>query len=233
MLTRLGGYDPKNLVEDYELIHRLHRHAHERGLDWRVRVVHEARADTDAPASLRAFLHQRRRWFAGFLQTQFAYRAMHGDPRYGAVGTLMLPIKAVDTLQPVFGVTALVLLLIFIQRGAPVTPAIIAIIGGKLAIDFGYHLWAVRLYHRWLRQVPGPRVWIGAMLTTLAEPFSFQLLRHCGAIWGWVVLLTGRQDWAPQRPSGELGPVNAMFRRCVAGQKGARQGATKEFGGSK
>lgn len=204
VIVRLGGYDRHNLVEDYELIHRLHRHAHEHGLDWRVRVIHEARADTDAPASLRAFLRQRRRWFAGFLQTQFTYRAMHGDARYGKVGTLMLPVKAVDTLQPVFGITALILLLLFVLGGAEVAPAVIAVVGGKLAIDLGYHVWAVRHYFRWLQEKPSLRVWTIAMLATIAEPFSFQLLRHCGAIWGWLVLLTGRQDWAPQRPSGEF-----------------------------
>lgn len=204
VLAHLGGYDRHSLVEDYELIHRLHRHAHDHALDWRVRVIPQARADTDAPASLAAFLRQRRRWFAGFLQTQFAYRAMQGNPRYGAVGTLMLPIKAVDTLQPVFGVTALLLLLLFIQRGAPVTPVVLTVIGGKLVIDFAYHLWAVRRYFRWLGQRAGARVWISAVLATLAEPFSFQLLRHCGALWGWWVLITGRQDWAPRRSSGQL-----------------------------
>ena len=35
----VGGFDPDCMVEDYELIHRLHRHAHDTGLDWRVRVV--------------------------------------------------------------------------------------------------------------------------------------------------------------------------------------------------
>lgn len=202
MLT-LGGYDRHSLVEDYELIHRLHRYAHEHGLDWRVRVIPGARAETDAPASLRVFLHQRRRWFAGFLQTQFAYRAMHGDARYGAVGRLMLPVKAADTLQPVYGLTAFVLLLLFIARGAPFTLLVFAVMGIKLVIDFSYHLWAVRLYYRWIGETPPRGVWSRAALATLAEPFSFQLARHAGAFWGWIILLTGRQDWAPQRAMGE------------------------------
>lgn len=199
VLNTLGGYDHESLVEDYELIHRLHRYAHEHALDWRVRVIAGARADTEAPAGLRAFLHQRRRWFAGFLHTQFAYRRMHGDPRYGAVGTLMLPVKAADTLQPLFGLTAFALIGVFIARGAHFVPLVLAVMGGKLLIDFCYHLWAVGLYHRWLK-IPPPRgIWRSAALATLAEPFSFQLARHTGALWGWIILITGRQDWAPQR----------------------------------
>lgn len=201
VLQAIGGFDPKCLVEDYELIHRLHRHAHEHGLDWRVRVLPAPRATTDAPAEIPGFLRQRRRWFAGFLQTQFAYRHLHGDARYGSVGRLMLPIKAVDTLQPVFGLTAFVLLVAFITGGARIAPLVLLVIGSKLLIDFGYHFWALRQYHRWLG-LPVPRVlWGRAVLATLAEPFSFQLLRHLGAAWGWWQILTGRRDWAPQRRS--------------------------------
>ena len=199
MLMKIGGYDPRSLVEDYELIHRLHRYAHDAGLDWRVKVLPQARAETDAPANFRAFLHQRRRWFAGFLNTQFQYRAMHGQARYGSVGKLLLPIKAVDTLQPLYGMTAFILLCIFIASGALFSPLIVLVIAVKLLIDFSYQMWAIRLYHRWIQESIAPTTWLYAVFSTLAEPFSFQLLRHCGALWGWLILLTGHQDWVPQR----------------------------------
>lgn len=201
VLEKIGGYDPKCLVEDYELIHRLHQYAHEHGLDWRVRVLPRPQAETDAPADMLGFLRQRRRWFAGFLQTQFAYRQMHGNPRYGSVGRLMLPVKAVDTLQPVFGLTAFTLLVLFISSGASVTPLVLTVIGSKLVIDFSYHFWAIWRYHRWLGQATPRSLWAPAVLATLTEPFSFQLLRHVGAAWGWWQILTGRRDWAPQRRS--------------------------------
>jgi cellulose synthase/poly-beta-1,6-N-acetylglucosamine synthase-like glycosyltransferase len=199
MLITIGGYDARSLVEDYELIHRLHRHAHDNGLDWRVKVLPHVRAITDAPASFKAFLHQRKRWFAGFINTQFEYRAMHGQARYGTLGKTLLPIKAVDTLQPLYGMTAFILLCIFIASGAVFSPLIVLVIGVKLLIDFSYQMWAIWLYHRWIQQSIAPTTWLYAVFSTLAEPFSFQLLRHCGALWGWLILLTGHQDWVPQR----------------------------------
>ncbi len=102
-MRAVGGFDTDCLVEDYELIHRLHRHAQANGLPWTVRVLGDAQAHTDAPSSTGAFLRQRRRWFGGFLQTQFWYRAMVGDRRYGWLGVAMLPVKAIDTLQPLYG----------------------------------------------------------------------------------------------------------------------------------
>ncbi|AXQ29982.1 glycosyltransferase family 2 protein [Solimonas sp. K1W22B-7] len=203
VLRKLGGFRDDSLVEDYELIHRLHRHAHDHGLAWRVGVVGEARAVTDAPASLRSFLRQRRRWFAGFLQTQFANRDMTGNPRYGAVGRLMLPVKTVDTLQPLFGLTAFGLLLWFLASGSPVALPVLLVIGAKLLVDFCYHLWALHLYYRWLGTPMPPLSWPRAVAATLAEPFSFQLLRHAGACLGWLSYLTGRLDWSPRQLTGK------------------------------
>ena len=86
----VGGFDDVCLVEDYELVHRMRRYAGEHGLVWRFRVLGDAQARTEAPGSVAALLRQRRRWFGGFLQTQWWYRAMVGDQRMGRLGTLML-----------------------------------------------------------------------------------------------------------------------------------------------
>ncbi|WP_158743908.1 glycosyltransferase family 2 protein, partial [Acidisphaera sp. L21] len=113
----VGGFDPDCLVEDYELTHRMRDHGARLGETWRTAVIGTAHARTDAPATLPAFLRQRRRWFGGFLQTQLWYRHMVGNPAYGRLGTAMLPVKAIDTLQPLYGLTGAVLLLAFLVRG--------------------------------------------------------------------------------------------------------------------
>ncbi len=111
----VGGFDPACLVEDYELIHRLYRHAADNGQDWRIRVIGGALARTDAPASPLAFLRQRRRWFGGFLQTQHWNRDMVGNRRSPAFSApTMLPVKALDRLQPIYGLVAFAVL----DRGA-------------------------------------------------------------------------------------------------------------------
>jgi cellulose synthase/poly-beta-1,6-N-acetylglucosamine synthase-like glycosyltransferase len=195
----VGGFDPHCLVEDYELIHRLTRHSAVHGLGWRSRVVGDAQAQTEAPSSIAAFLRQRRRWFGGFLQTQYWYRGMVGDGRrFGNVGRWMLPVKAVDTMQPIFGLTALGILFVSIARGqfdvlVPVSAWIIA----KISIDLGFHLWSVHLYRRWIGTTTDARFGY-ALLAALAEPFSFQVLRHLGATLGWVTFLTRQSHWGKQ-----------------------------------
>jgi len=208
-LLTVGGFDAACLVEDYELIHRLHRFSHDHALGWRVRVLNLPRAVTDAPASLASFLRQRRRWFAGFLQTQYWNCDMTFNSRYGSVGRWMLPIKAIDTMQPVFGLTAFILLVSFAILGRlSIVVPVLAVIGTKIVIDIGFHLWWLHLYGRWTGQRASAGGFGLALLSALAEPFSFQLLRHLGATWGWFAFLTRRHRWGvtPSLPVAELTP---------------------------
>ncbi|WP_294090761.1 glycosyltransferase [Sphingomonas sp.] len=197
-LLKVGGFDPGCLVEDYELIHRLHRHAADRGLDWRVRVVGGATARTDAPASFLGFLKQRRRWFGGYLQTQYWNRDMIGNARFGTLGTAHMPVKTLDTLQPVYGITAFAILIWLLATGRLFTAgAIVGVMLAKVVLDLSFHLWSLHLYRRWTGHGTGLSTrW--ALLASILEPFSFQLLRHAGAIWGWHAFLTGRETWGRQ-----------------------------------
>ncbi len=201
-LLRVGGFDPACLVEDYELIHRLHRHSVDHELGWTVRVIGEAQARTDAPETLGAFLRQRRRWFAGFLQTQRWNRDMTGNPRFGALGKAMMPVKALDTLQPIYGLTAFVILIIFVVTGQfSIALPILIVMLVKIAIDMSFHLWSLHIYERWTGT--GQNIsWAKAVVAAVLEPFSFQLMRHAGAAWGWLTFLTGTQSWGRQNRRG-------------------------------
>ena len=205
-LIAVGGFDPQCLVEDYELIHRLRRHAVDHGLHWDVSVVGNAHARTDAPGTLASFLRQRRRWFAGFLQTQYWNRDMTGNPRYGTLGMLMLPVKAIDTMQPVYGLTAFALLLAFVFGGhGAIVISIFSVIGVKTAIDLVFYLWCVHLYRRWTGDRSGSSIGM-AMAAAIAEPFTFQLIRHAGAALGWLHFLRGGRAWGKQRRTGLVAP---------------------------
>jgi cellulose synthase/poly-beta-1,6-N-acetylglucosamine synthase-like glycosyltransferase len=201
-VIKVGGFDPDCLVEDYELIHRLRRYGTLQGLGWTTAVLGAARARTDAPSTIPAFLRQRRRWFGGFLQTQFWYRDMVGNPRYGHLGLRMLPVKAADTFQPIFGLTAFVLLIYYLVTGHwRVLLPVAGVMSAKIVFDLAFFVGSVTLYRNWVGS--SGRVRFGtALLAAVVEPFTFQLLRHLGATLGWVSFLTGQMHWEGIRREG-------------------------------
>jgi cellulose synthase/poly-beta-1,6-N-acetylglucosamine synthase-like glycosyltransferase len=198
-LIKVGGYDDTSLVEDYELIHRMHKYACENDLEWRIDVIKNARATTDAPTTVSAFINQRKRWFAGFLRTQFKYRNMIGAAKYKSVGKLMLPIKTIDTLQPIFGLVALFLLWRFLLTGADISTFVLSVIAIKLVIDYCFHIWSLNKYYHWLGQPIPYQRWVQATLCCLADPFIFQPIRHLSALIGWTLVLETNVRWEPIR----------------------------------
>lgn len=206
-VVEVGGFDPDCMVEDYELIHRLYRHAADRNRAWTIRVVGGALARTDAPASPMAFLRQRRRWFGGFLQTQYWNRDMVGARRFGWLGTAMLPVKALDTVQPIYGLAAFVILVGLVVSGRfTLAFPILLVMLAKIAIDLTFHLWSLGMYKRWTGQREGLALF-PALIAAILEPFSFQLLRHAGAVWGWHAFLTGRESWGRQQRTAIVAPA--------------------------
>jgi hypothetical protein len=71
----------------------------------------------------------------------------------------------------------------------------------KIVIDLSFHLWSLGIYKHWTGQSEGLRLG-PALIASIAEPFSFQLLRHAGAVWGWIAFLRGRESWGRERRTG-------------------------------
>jgi cellulose synthase/poly-beta-1,6-N-acetylglucosamine synthase-like glycosyltransferase len=200
LLEEVGGFDPLSKAEDYELLFRLHAAAAKRGQVLGAVVISDARAITDAPGTVRQFLRQRTRWFAGFIETMVRHRGMVGNPACGRLGTYHLLVKTVDLLLPLYGLLAVILLAVYLIAGGEIHAWILILLLGKLAYDLALHLWSMVLHRRW--QGDGG-ITVGTLIATLLEPIAFQPLRQLGAACGWIAYLRRRIDWAPQRPTGK------------------------------
>jgi cellulose synthase/poly-beta-1,6-N-acetylglucosamine synthase-like glycosyltransferase len=200
----VGGFDPASIVEDYEIVHRLHRHGGLNRLGWRTDIVGGAVAHTDAPSRLLPFLRQRRRWFGGFLQTQLLYRDMAGDPSFGLLGMAMLPVKAIDAVQPIAVLlSALIAVLLALGGHWAVLRDVAALVGLKMALDMLCLLWGQLVFRRWTgRRAVGHLP--AALICAALDCVSYLLLRNLGSASGWAVLFSRPTRWGPQSRSGVL-----------------------------
>ncbi len=85
IIKKLGGFDVKSLTEDQEIAYRAQAH------HYRIKLCFNGYTYTKAPASLRGLYRQRNRWIKGSLQSQFKYRKLFFNRRYGDFGMLQVP----------------------------------------------------------------------------------------------------------------------------------------------
>ena len=206
-LEAAGGFDVTSWVEDYELTHRIYRDSFHSGQPVTVKTLTGARGTTDAPASSRMFLNQRRRWFAGFIATHFKYHDMVGNSRYGAMGRYMMCLKTLDLLLPIYALASAIILVVLLAVRHFLPLFIIKVICIKLLFDLALHAYSIILYQRWLGIPLSKKMWVKSIGATLTEPFVFQIMRQMGAVFGWLAFLRRKIDWQPQRPAVEVPAV--------------------------
>ncbi len=88
----IGGYRQDTVTEDFDIVVRLHRHLIDENRAYTVDFVPEPVAWTEVPATRRVLGRQRRRWYRGMVETVVTNRGMLFNPRYGRVGTVILPL---------------------------------------------------------------------------------------------------------------------------------------------
>ena len=145
-LHAIGGYRVASVVEDLDLVVRLHRHLRQRRITYEIPFIPDPVAWTEVPESGRILSRQRERWHRGLLAAMWLYKGMLFNPRYGRVGLIAMPFFAFgEALAPLIEVVGYVITLAGLAVGQlNVTFALLFVL-----VAWGYgmllSLWAVVL----------------------------------------------------------------------------------------
>jgi cellulose synthase/poly-beta-1,6-N-acetylglucosamine synthase-like glycosyltransferase len=91
LVRAIGGYRPRAIGEDFDLVLRLHRYLLEKGQQYRIHFVPDPVCWTEAPSDLKSLGRQRERWHKGLMDTLRQNIDMLFRQPYGRVGVLALP----------------------------------------------------------------------------------------------------------------------------------------------
>ncbi len=87
VITELGGFRHAHQAEDMEMALRIQRAGYE------IENAPRARVYTKVPRSVPKLIKQRTRWTTGFLRNVMTdYRDLVGNPKYGILGLMVLPL---------------------------------------------------------------------------------------------------------------------------------------------
>src|SRR5713101_5976624 len=91
LVRAVGGYRPRAIGEDFDLVARLHRHLRDKGADYHIHFVPDPMCWTEVPSDLKSLGRQRARWQKGLLDVLWPNRDMLFRRRYGRIGCFALP----------------------------------------------------------------------------------------------------------------------------------------------
>jgi cellulose synthase/poly-beta-1,6-N-acetylglucosamine synthase-like glycosyltransferase len=170
-LHAIGGYRVSSVVEDLDLVVRLHRHLRQRKIPYEITFIPDPVAWTEVPDSGRVLARQRERWHRGLIAAMWQYKGMLFNPRYGRVGLIGMPFFTFgEMLAPLVEVLGYVLTVLGLAYGVINTSFALLF----LLVAWGYgmllSLWAVVLeeasFRRYRRAGDVLRLLLYAMLET-------------------------------------------------------------------
>lgn len=134
-LTAVGGFNPKAIGEDMELIVRLHRRMKERQRPYRITFVPDPVSWTDAPETLKGLKSQRVRWQHGLGESLFLNRSLIFNPRGGAISWLAIPFYLVfELFGPIVEVAGYFVMIAAALLGWISVPAALLFLGLAVAL---------------------------------------------------------------------------------------------------
>ena len=83
-----GGYDPKTVGEDFELVIKLHVFCRMHNIKYNIKYVPEPICWSQAPDTFNNLFKQRRRWNKGLLQGMTKYKELFLNPKYGLISLI-------------------------------------------------------------------------------------------------------------------------------------------------
>ncbi|HET8616567.1 MAG TPA: glycosyltransferase family 2 protein [Actinomycetales bacterium] len=227
VVVDVGGLDPTNLGEDFDLVTRIHRRMHDLKRPYRVVFVAEPVVWTEVPATVGVLRRQRKRWHRGLTQTLWRHKRMLLNPRYGRIGLVALPYLVVfELLAPVLELLGLVAIVVGLTIGAVNLP--FALLFALVAFGYSFFLTVASLtleefsFHRYRRW--GDLGWL--VMATMAENLGYRQLTAVWRLEGLWEELRGRgYEWGAMTRVGFTGTTPADSDQ-VGHAEAARAGGT-------
>lgn len=118
LVIAVGGYFPKTVGEDMELVVRLRRYMEEKKIPYRVSFVPDPLCWTEVPEDEVILSKQRNRWMRGSIETLQLHKKIGLNPAYGIMGLVSYPYWALfEKMAPVIESIGILYTLVLIASG--------------------------------------------------------------------------------------------------------------------
>lgn len=205
-LLAVNGYRAGNVVEDLDLVVRLHKHLREQKIPYDIPFIPDPVAWTEVPSDLRTHGRQRERWHRGLIVTMFTHRRMLLNPKYGRIGLITMPFFFFgEMLAPAIELLGYILTLLGFLLG--LLSAQFALLFFLVALGYQMFLsiWAVILEETTFHMYGRFRDFLRMLAYAIAEPFGYRQITVYWRLRGFWNALRGLTHWGEMRRTGFTG----------------------------
>jgi len=118
LVLKVGGYFPKTVGEDMELVVRMRRYMEEQKIPYKVGFVPDPLCWTEVPEDEAVLSRQRNRWIRGTIETLQLHQTIRFNPKYGLMGMLSYPYWSVfEKFAPIIELTGVLYILTLLIIG--------------------------------------------------------------------------------------------------------------------
>lgn len=191
-----GGYDLANVTEDMELIVKLHERYRRMDKPYRIKFISDPICWTEVPENLKMLSRQRRRWHLGLVETVAKYRHLSFNPKYGRIGTFVMPyyllVELLSPLVEVLGYAA-----VFIAYFLGLLSLEFLLLFLTLAVFYGVFLTTSGIFLEEItyRRYPRWGHFFTLLFYGLLENFGYRQVNSLFRVQGMIRFLTGKRDW--------------------------------------
>ena len=217
-LHAIGGYRVSSVVEDLDLVVRLHRHLQRRKIPYEITFIPDPVAWTEVPESLRILSRQRERWHRGLISAMWQYKGMLFNPRYGRVGLIAMPFFTFgEMLAPLIEVLGYGITVLGLAYGVINTSFALLF----LLVAWGYgmllSIWAVVLEEASFRRYRRAGDLVRLILCALLETFGYRQLTVWWRLRAFATVWKHTRRWGDMTRKGFGKPsVAALLALCLA-----------------
>ena len=203
VVVEVGGFAHNTIGEDFELVVKIHEYLLRNKRKYDMEFVPSPVCWTEVPETLKVLAGQRIRWHQGCLETFFRYIKMFGNPRYGRIGFIGMPlIFFFDILEPILELIGYILIPIYYTIGVLNVNFVIAFL--FLFFAFGIFISTLVLF---LQEVSTKHFKSTTSLTRMAflvliENFGYRQLNNYWRLIGLWRFLRKKQSWGESKRIG-------------------------------
>src|ERR1035437_4453733 len=203
IVIKAGGYSPKTVGEDMELVVRMRKYMHDIDQIYKVEYIPDPLCWTEVPTTYQILGRQRNRWSRGLIETLGMHKDLFFNRKYGILGMLSYPYWIFfEWLASIVEFSGWFYFAVIVTLTTDRWLFFLLLLGGVYCFSLMFSMFAILMEEISYNRYKGKKDIMKLILTAVIEPIYFHPFVVYWALQGNWDKLVGNNDWGVMTRKG-------------------------------